>query len=209
MTSRPPAAIAAAIRDSATSWGTVTSMWMRLRCGLGASICWNQNAGPMRAGSTRPVPPGALVDVAEHGLPERPDGLDVERVDGHLAGLGGERLAGQSRRSGQLGDRPRQGDVGVRDGATGGMRRQCHVHAVGVADVEVGVVVGPLGGRCHVEGETGRRVERTGAERRLETAQQVAPVWEAVGGVELARRDSSDHPGTLRRVGEAAVAWIP
>ena len=100
---------------------------------------------------------GPLVDVAEHGEPERPDGLDVERVDRHLAGLRGERLAGQARHGGQLGDRPRQVDIGIRDGATGGMRRQCHVHAVGVADVDVGVVLGPLGGRCHVEGETGRQ----------------------------------------------------
>jgi hypothetical protein len=29
----PPAANAASIRASATSWGTVTSMWMRFRCG--------------------------------------------------------------------------------------------------------------------------------------------------------------------------------
>ena len=89
------------------------------------------------------------------------------------------------------------------------MRRQCNVHAVGVADVEVGVVLGPLGGRCHIEGETGRRVERTGAERRLETTEQVAPVWEAVGGVELARCDSSDHAAPYDAVGEAAVAWVP
>ena len=31
--------------------GTTTSMWNRLRCGRGSSICWNQNGGPMRAGS--------------------------------------------------------------------------------------------------------------------------------------------------------------
>ena len=34
------------------SCGTETSMWMRLRCGRGASICWNHTAGPWPAGST-------------------------------------------------------------------------------------------------------------------------------------------------------------
>ena len=36
---RPPAAIAASIRALAASCGTSTSMWIRLRCGRGASIC--------------------------------------------------------------------------------------------------------------------------------------------------------------------------
>jgi hypothetical protein len=38
VTSRPPAAIAAARRASAWSCGTQTSMWIRLRCGRGASV---------------------------------------------------------------------------------------------------------------------------------------------------------------------------
>ncbi len=36
-----PAAIAAATRASAWSCGTEMSTWMRLRCGRGASNCWN------------------------------------------------------------------------------------------------------------------------------------------------------------------------
>ena len=36
----------------ASSCGTDTSRWIRLRCARGASICWNQIAGPCRTGST-------------------------------------------------------------------------------------------------------------------------------------------------------------
>jgi len=39
MAGGPPAAIAASIRVPASSCGTSTSMWIRLRCGRGASIC--------------------------------------------------------------------------------------------------------------------------------------------------------------------------
>ena len=49
----PPAASAAAMRSCASSCGTDTSMWIRLRCGRGASICWNQTAGPCPRGSVR------------------------------------------------------------------------------------------------------------------------------------------------------------
>ena len=36
---------AAWTRASASSCATVRSTWIRLRCSLGASICWNQTAG--------------------------------------------------------------------------------------------------------------------------------------------------------------------
>ena len=52
-TSFPPAASAAAMRESASSCGPVMSKWMRVRCGRGSSICWNHTAGPLRCGSTR------------------------------------------------------------------------------------------------------------------------------------------------------------
>ena len=144
--------------------------------------------------------PGPLIHVAEHGQPERPDSRDVERVDGHLAGLDGERFARQLGRGSQIRDRPGQCEVGVRDDAPGGVRRQGHVDPVGVPDVEVGMMIGHLGGRCHVECEPRRRVERAGAERRLQPAQQEAPVGKIVVSVELGRRDPSDDPGTIRRV---------
>ena len=75
----PPAASAAAIRRAATSCGTVTSTWMRLRCGRGASICWNPSAESTAVGVDAGVVAVGL--VAEHRLPERFDGGDLERVD--------------------------------------------------------------------------------------------------------------------------------
>jgi hypothetical protein len=59
----PTAASAAAIRALASSCGTEMSRWIRLRWGRGASICWNQIAGPWPCGSTSgavgPVRPGS------------------------------------------------------------------------------------------------------------------------------------------------------
>ena len=70
------------MRGSASSCGTDTSTWMRLRCGRAASIRWNQTAGPWPNRVDQPVPgsgPAGLVGVAQHGLSERPDG-GVKRV---------------------------------------------------------------------------------------------------------------------------------
>src|SRR2546430_1382001 len=53
VTRRPPAAIAAAIRTWAWSGGAQMSRWIRLTCGSGASIFWNQMAAPRPRGSTR------------------------------------------------------------------------------------------------------------------------------------------------------------
>src|SRR5207247_8644129 len=53
VTRRPPAAIAAAIRAWASSGGTQMSRWIRLTCGSGDSIFWNQMAAPRPRGSTR------------------------------------------------------------------------------------------------------------------------------------------------------------
>ncbi len=57
LTSRPPAASATAARASAWSCGTEMSMWIRFRCGRGASIASNQNDGPLRCGSSRSSSP--------------------------------------------------------------------------------------------------------------------------------------------------------
>ena len=86
---RPPAAIAASILAPAASCGTSTSMWIRLRCGRGASICWNQISGPRpsRVDQRRVQFGPRFVCISRNRLPERPHQRDVERVDGDFERL--------------------------------------------------------------------------------------------------------------------------
>ena len=53
-TSVPPASMAAWIRASATSWGTLTSRCQRCRSGASESVFWNQTAG-VRSGAVDQV----------------------------------------------------------------------------------------------------------------------------------------------------------
>src|SRR6266542_3058771 len=80
-------------------------MWIRLRCGRGASICWNQNGAPA-AVRVDQVLLGAVAPflVAEHGAPERQHLGNDERVhQGSVAASTNEeteRVARASRRAG-------------------------------------------------------------------------------------------------------------
>src|SRR5438132_5793294 len=79
VTRRPPAAIAAAIRAFAWSGGTQMSRWIRLTCGSGASIFWNQMAAPRPRGSNQVLGAVFAVLVRKHGPPKRLHLGDVKR----------------------------------------------------------------------------------------------------------------------------------
>lgn len=74
----PPAASAAATRDWATSCGTVTSMWIRLRCGPGRPSAETRTPGlGRRDRRTRRRDPGC----SRAPPPRTASRSDVERVD--------------------------------------------------------------------------------------------------------------------------------
>ena len=129
---------------------TVTSMWMRLRCGRGASICWNQTAGPMREDRAGPAPGRRRRWAAPPRSPAPPArtagrrrcrwrrwrSRPPSRARGTL------RSAGPAARAEIV-----AASVGVALGETvGGVGRQRHVDPAGVAEVDVGVVAGGVGG---------------------------------------------------------------
>src|SRR3546814_16506899 len=111
-------------------------------------------------------------------LPERPDRRDVEGVDRDLELGGHDRFSWnlQLRRDGR--DRAGQIDVARRE-AAGLVSGEADVHAR-VRDREVRVVVRSVGGR----GDPARQLEPlghgTGAERRVQRAQEHAPVVEPI-----------------------------
>ncbi len=127
-----------------------------------------------------------LLDVAEHGLPERTDGVDVECVDRdlHTRRRGG--FAADAGVGSDLGDRPRQRHVGVGERVRG-VGHQCHVDPVGIPQVDVGMVVGGLRGGGDPADELGARLERTGPETGLDPAEQHAPVGQIRARVEFRR----------------------
>ena len=96
---------------------------MRLRWGRGSSICWNQNAGPIRDRvddrDDAPVRSGDGIVVVEDGLPERSYRVDVHGVDGHLERLRRARHAGRTGRCRERRDLAGQVDVEVGHGVDG------------------------------------------------------------------------------------------
>ena len=84
------------------------------------------------------------------------------------------------------------------------MGHQCHVDAVGVPQVDVGMVVGRLGGGRDPTDELGARLERSGPETGLDAAQQHAPVGQVRVRIELRRCHLLRHdPDVTRDPGPA------
>ena len=198
-TIRPPAARAATTRASASSGGTQTSMWKRLRWGRGASMSWNQIDGPRQRGSNEVLVRAVGTSlVPEHGRPERDHVRADQSVDGHLDGLDQRRVGGEPLLAGQVRDPHRQLDV------AGG-----HAHVVGrggeqpdsdgvVPQVDVRMVrPGVADGRGDRLDEPGAGGERAGAEDRGGAVADNPPVAGAVVGVESTHGEGFGHGHSL------------
>ena len=88
--------------------------------------------------------------------------------------------------------------VEVGDLGAGGVGRQGDVDDVRVAQVEVGVVPGVVGRVGDRRGQPPGRAERAAAVRRLDPAEEVAPVGELGARRDRGRREDGRHARTLR-----------
>ena len=118
--------------------------------------------------------------VAERRRPERTDPVGVHRVDRELDApelRRGSVVASLWRAVSEI----RRADLGVeRRRAAGRMRRQQNQHPVGIADVDVGMVVRRLGDVGDRHGESRRVGERACSEVGADPAQHVTPVAQVV-----------------------------
>src|SRR5947208_12017071 len=199
VTRRPPAAIAAAIRAWAWSGGTQMSRWIRLTCGSGASIFWNQMAAPRPRGSNQVLGAVFAVLVRKHGPPKRLHLGDVKRIDRdedrlHCRGVGGAGQLARDRRdlSGQFEVTLAQSVVVGRD------RDQPHDHAVvPQADIRVVGIEARQPADClHAAGACR---ERPGAEVRARSFAHHTPILDALGLVEPPRCDPVAHALNVTR----------
>ena len=145
---------------------------------------------------------GAVL-VPEHGPPERHHLGADQRVDRDLDGLELGRVGGEAQLTGHRRELPGHLEVAAAQAVVVGDRDQPHGHAP-VPQVDVGVVVleaGQLIDRVHQPG-AGR--ERPGAEVRARSFAQHPPVLDALGLVELPRRDPLGHA----RHGDAGTRMV-
>ena len=158
------------------------STWMRLRCGRGASICWNQNEGPA-ASRVDDVLLGVAPElVAERCPPEGHHLRDRQCVDRNLDVLHPRRVGRDAQLSRGRGDLPSNLDLPravPAEEVPRGDRGQPYGHAL-VAEVDFGLMVlvdvRQLSDRLH---ETGTRRERIRAEERVDAVTQKPPVLDA------------------------------
>src|SRR3989442_9461552 len=193
----PPAAIAASIRAWAWSGGTQMSRWIRVTCGSGVSIFWNQIDGPRPRGSTRSSGLSSRSWYPSTARQKRLHLGDVKRVDRdedrlHHRGVGGDTQLARDRR-----DFPSQLEVALAQPVVVGRDGdQPHDHAL-LPQVKVRGMVLEAGQLADCVHEPGAGRERPGAEVRARSFAHHTPILDALGLVEPPHCDPVAHALTV------------
>jgi hypothetical protein len=134
----------------------------------------------------------ALVDVAEHRPPEGQHLRDLHGIDGDLGDLPAAGLGRRADLGGERRDGAGEGRVEIAQ-APGRVGAEHDVHHARVAQVDVRMVVGRIGGGGDPGDELGATAERGGPEDRIDPAERDAPVVESVERAELERGQHLRH----------------